>query len=222
MPNGVRPSLSGFPATTPFHGELVSPTGATNQGDFTTDANGEFSIASFSSPTPGVWTATVEWSGGTLVETLDVHCPSGRMVGKGALHRPRAGTASYAYIVKCPISGVVPDTPLEIRIGARPLRLAFVASVVCLDDPAVPTPAAGFDTQIGIGFVPSAFGGGSFDLLEWKFVDGGPSGVNDLAQIKISTQTSPAVTLFDATAAPPSKFPGSTQTTGYNTAQPLP
>ena len=145
----------------------------------------------------------------TLVETLDVRCPIKRMVGKGSLTSGGA-TASYAYIVGCPATG---DAPFEIRIGGGSFRLRpETAFVTCSDDPNVPTPAAGFDTQVGTGVCGI---GVDFDI-EWKFVDAGPGGANDSARITIKLS---GLVFFDGTASPPGKFPGSTQTTGYNTAQ---
>ena len=105
--------------------------------------------------------------------------------------------------------------PFEVRFGTQRFRLTGTSSVSCTDDPAVTTPAAGFDTQTGSGTGTLTTGGPA--TIAWKFVDGGAGGANDRAQITIRNAANAVV--FQGSAAPPGKFPGSTQTTGYNTAQ---
>ncbi len=212
VPNGVRVALNGFPANTPFHGKLDSPDGTSNQANLITDAGGGFSIGPFQSGVAGVWTATITWSGPTLVKSLTVDCPRGRMVGKGTVTSAGGQTASYVYIVSCGS----PANAFEVRFGAQRFRLTSTSSVSCSDDPAVTTPAAGFDTQTGSGTGTLTSGGPA--TIEWSFSDGGPGGANDRAQITIKNAANTVV--FQGSAAPPGQFPGSTQTTGFNTAQP--
>ena len=107
---------------------------------------------------------------------------------------------------------------LQARAGGNILRLTSVDSVVCRDDPAVTTPAAGFDTQRGTG--TATLNGTLGYELKWKFVDGGPGGANDFVRARL---TGPGGAVqFRGSAAPPGKFPGSDQPTGNNTAQLLP
>ncbi len=56
--------------------------------------------------------------------------------------------------------------------------------------------------------------------MTWRFVDGGSGGAKDSARIQIVN--SAGTIIFQGVGAPPGKFPGSTQTTGFNTAQLLP
>jgi hypothetical protein len=70
---GLEVQLSGMPPNTQFHGKLSAPNGVTNEGDFTTDASGGFDVNAVN-PIDGTWTATVEWSGGTVVGTYVVDC----------------------------------------------------------------------------------------------------------------------------------------------------
>ena len=141
-----------------------------------------------------------------------VDVPARRMVGKGSLSGGK--TASYAYIVSCS-SARNANAPFEVRFGTQRFRLTSTSSVSCTNDPAVTTPAAGFDTQTGSGTGTLTTGGPG--TIQWKFVDGGAGGANDSAQITIKNAANTVV--FQGSAAPPGKFPGSTQTTGYNTAQ---
>ena len=73
--HGVSVRLSGFPPLTPFQGSLARPTGPVlGPVGFTTDAAGSFAIGPFTSESAGTWTATIVWSGGTLVQSLFVNC----------------------------------------------------------------------------------------------------------------------------------------------------
>jgi hypothetical protein len=73
--HGVTPNLSGFPPNTSFSGTLEFPSGGSvGSPSLSTDAAGNFSIGSFTDSEAGVWTATVVWSGGTLVQSLFVNC----------------------------------------------------------------------------------------------------------------------------------------------------
>jgi hypothetical protein len=140
--------------------------------------------------------------------------PSGRMVGKGSITGTTGGTASYAYIVNCD-SSTNAGRPFEVRFGSQRFRLTSTSSVACTNDPAVTTPAAGFDTQTGSGTGTLTSGGPG--TITWKFVDAGLGGASDSAQITI--KNSGGTTIFSGSAAPPGKYPGSDQTTGNNTAQ---
>ncbi len=141
-----------------------------------------------------------------------------RMVGKGSATSLGGGTASYAYVVPCnAVAGSVP--PFEIRVSGgrfngQRFRLTSVKFTTCTDDPAVPSPAGGVDTQTGIG---SLSGPGGQQLgIGWIFVDGGPGGANDFVYILVAVPP----LLDDAAefrAAPPGRFPGSDQATGFNT-----
>ena len=59
--------------------------------------------------------------------------------------------------------------------------------------------------------------------IGYSFLDGGPGGANDSASIVLVRfpATDPA-NFFEFGGAPPGKFPGSSQPTGFNTAQPSP
>ena len=142
--------------------------------------------------------------------------PTSRMVGKGSVSDDGL-KAAYAYILPCDAAQDT-DAHFEARAGGNSLRLTSVDSVVCRDDPAVPTPAAGFDTQRGTG--TATLNGTPGYELKWKLVDGGEGGTNDFVRARV---TGPGgAVLFRGSAAPPGKFPGSDQTTGNNTAQLLP
>lgn len=71
---GAQATLSGFPPNTPFEGSLTLG-GGTGSGSFVTDAEGNFGPIGFASAEPVyLVTATVTWSGGTLVATLTEPC----------------------------------------------------------------------------------------------------------------------------------------------------
>ena len=73
--HGLTVRLSGFPPSTPFRGTLTRPTGSVlGPVDFFTDPAGNFAIGPFTSASAGTWTATIVWSGGTLVQSLLVDC----------------------------------------------------------------------------------------------------------------------------------------------------
>ena len=135
------------------------------------------------------------------------------MVGKGSVSGG-GKTASYAYMVPCgAAAGSSP--PLEVRFNGQRFRLTSVGRVSCTDNPAVSTPAAGFDTQTGTGTGTLTTGGPG--KVAWKFVDGGAGGANDSAQLTIRNASNAIV--FQGSAAPPGPFPGSSQATGLNTAR---
>lgn len=73
--HGVNVRLSGLPPNTPFQWSLARPTGSVlGPVEFSTDAGGNFAIGPFTSESAGTWTATIVWSGGTLVQSLFVNC----------------------------------------------------------------------------------------------------------------------------------------------------
>jgi hypothetical protein len=73
--NGVGVRLSGLPPNTLFQGSLARPTGPIlGPIEFSTDAGGNFAIGPFTSESAGTWTATIVWSGGTLMQSLFVNC----------------------------------------------------------------------------------------------------------------------------------------------------
>ena len=72
--HGVRVALQGLPPNTAFTGTLEFSTGVTyGPAEFVTDAGGAFEIG-LGEESPFTATATVVWSGGTLVTSLDVDC----------------------------------------------------------------------------------------------------------------------------------------------------
>jgi hypothetical protein len=82
--NSARATLTGFPPFTPFDLTAEWPVG-NSASDFTvggaglaTDANGNWDSASvfgfMGVSEPGIWTATVVWSGGTLSQSVYVDC----------------------------------------------------------------------------------------------------------------------------------------------------
>jgi hypothetical protein len=138
-----------------------------------------------------------------------------RMVGKGSLAGVPA-TASYAYILRCDAASNA-NAPFEIRFGSQRFRLTATSSVFCTDDPAVPTPAAGFDTMTGIG--TGTLTGVGPRMVQFRFVDGGTGGANDAAEILIFGEGPPPQRILIVRGAPPGRFPGSDQATGNNVAQ---
>jgi len=73
--HGLSLRLTGFPPTTPFQGTLARPTGSVlGPVGLITDPAGSFSIGPFTDESAGTWTATIAWSGGTLVQSLFVDC----------------------------------------------------------------------------------------------------------------------------------------------------
>lgn len=73
--HGLSLRLTGFPPTTPFQGTLARPTGSVlGPVGLITDPAGSFSIGPFTDESAGTWTATITWSGGTLVQSLFVDC----------------------------------------------------------------------------------------------------------------------------------------------------
>jgi hypothetical protein len=72
--NSVNITLAGFPPFTEFVGTLVAPGGITfGPASLTTDESGSFEIT-LGTQEPGVFEATVVWSGGTLTQSLFVDC----------------------------------------------------------------------------------------------------------------------------------------------------
>ena len=138
-----------------------------------------------------------------------------RMVGKGSAPLVPGGgsTISYAYVLPCSLApGSIP--PFQGTVNGRSFRLTSVTSVQCTNDPAVPTPPAGIDTHTGSGQITFTTGPSPVWNINWRFVDGGPGGTNDSVRITLTQ----GATTNTYSAAPPGKFPGSTQPTGYNTA----
>jgi hypothetical protein len=149
--------------------------------------------------------------------TIRVRAPSGepgRMVGKGSL-TGSGKKFSYAYILGCMTTD--PDRNFRGSLSGQSFKLTGVSSVTCTDEPGVSPadPGAGFDTQTGSG---TGTLGGAAVTVEWTFVDGGPEGANDSAQITIRNGAGSVV--FQGSGSPPGPFPGSRQATGINTAQP--
>ena len=74
--NSVNVELAGLPPFTSFEGTLALPDGFTvGPFLFTTDASGSFeALGPIGTQEPGIWTATVVWSGGTLRQSLFVDC----------------------------------------------------------------------------------------------------------------------------------------------------
>jgi hypothetical protein len=73
--HGVSVRVSGLPPNTSFQGSLARPTGPLlGPIEFSTDAGGTFAIGPFTSESPGTWTATIVWSGGTLAQSRLVNC----------------------------------------------------------------------------------------------------------------------------------------------------
>src|SRR6202007_2170776 len=91
-------------------------------------------------------------------------------------------------------------------------------TVAGANDPAVATPAVGFDTMAGTGTGTLTTGGPG--TIEFRFVDAGAGGCGDSAQVTI--RNSGGTIVFQGSSAPPGQFPGSDQSTGNNTAQPVP
>jgi hypothetical protein len=135
-----------------------------------------------------------------------------RMVGKGSVSGT-GGTASYAYILNC-ASASNTNAPFEVRFGSQRFRLTSTSSVSCTNDPAV-TNSAAFDTMTGTATGTLTTGGPG--TAQFTFVDGGLGGANDRVELTIRNAANAIV--FQGTAAPPAKFPGSDQATGNNTAQ---
>jgi hypothetical protein len=71
--NSVNVTLAGLPPFTEFVGTLVTPGGGTLSSSETTDASGSFDVT-VGSAEPGIFEATVVWSGGTLTQSLFVDC----------------------------------------------------------------------------------------------------------------------------------------------------
>jgi hypothetical protein len=136
-----------------------------------------------------------------------------RMVGKGSV-TGGGRTAAYAYILNCNAAANA-NAPFEVRFNGQRFRLTSTNTVSCTDDPAVTTPAAGFDTMIGTGAGTLTTGGPGF--VQFAFVDGGTGGASDRVALTIRNAANAVV--FQGTAAPPAKFPGSDHATGNNTAQ---
>ncbi len=132
------------------------------------------------------------------------------------------GTASYAYNIPCNApAGSSP--PFEIRVTGGPLngqrfRVTSVDGPFCRNNPLAPTPPAGFNMLGGLADVSSSLGGG-FDRIGFSFVDGGPGGANDtVAFVLVKFPARDPANFIQFGAAPPGKFPGSDQPTGFNTA----
>ena len=146
------------------------------------------------------------WSSATRSKTRPA-----RIVGKGSLSGG-GKTASYAYIVRCdPAANAT--APFEVRFGTQRFRLTGTSSVSCTDDPAVTTPAAGFDTQTGSGTGTLTTGGPA--TIQWKFVDGGAGGATTVHRSRSGTpptrSSSRAARPHPASSPAPPKPPATTQ-----------
>lgn len=148
-------------------------------------------------------------SGGVVV----VDAKPSRMVGKGSVSGG-GKVASYAYKISCDAAASA-SARLLVGFGDQRFRLTGVSSAACTDASAVSTPAAGFDTHSGTGTGTLTTGGPG--KVDWEFVDGGPGGANDSLQLEIRDASGAVV--FQGSAAPPARFPGSSQATGRNTAR---
>ena len=71
--NTVRVAISGLPPNRDFTGTLEFPGGGSGTATIRADANGAFEDF-FEDGMAGTWTATVQWAGGTLVESAYVAC----------------------------------------------------------------------------------------------------------------------------------------------------
>jgi hypothetical protein len=136
------------------------------------------------------------------------------MVGKGSVPGGGGKTASYAYIVSCDRTRNA-NAPFEVRFNGSIFRLTSTSGVTCIDDPAVTTPAAGFDTQTSTA--AGTLNGTPGATATWKFVDGGSGRTRD--RVELTVKNTAGTIVFQGTAAPPAKFLGSSQATGNNTAQ---
>ena len=172
----------------------------------------DFDADPASCPAPSTFGATISSGEATVVPA---RAAVRSMVGKGSVSGG-GKSAAYAYRVPC-AAAVGSGPPFEVRFGAQRFRLTSVRSVSCSNDPAVATPAAGFDTQSGSGTGTLTSGGPG--RVDWKFVDGGAGGAKDSVQLTIRNASNAIV--FQGSAAPPGAFPGSDQPTGANTAQAL-
>lgn len=145
-----------------------------------------------------------------------------RMVGKGSLagDTRTGGKASYAYIVPCDApEGSSP--PFEIRVSGgryagQRFRLTSLSFVQCSGG------TAGTPAQLGgFGFFASTnpVAGISGTVFIWRFDDGGPGGANDRAALTSVEFPGRGDVFFPFPSAVPGAFPGSSQPTGFNTAQ---
>ena len=76
--HGIRGHGDGFPPFVAVGGHLAFPDGSSVGGSIGTNENGSFSFSDpFLSQVAGTWTATIGWSGGTVVESLFVDCSQG-------------------------------------------------------------------------------------------------------------------------------------------------
>jgi hypothetical protein len=200
-PGSTFNATPGNPATGTFS---FTPTAGQNGQDFVVN----FTAQDDQSPPASVFRSyTIRVRTGTP--------PAGRMVGKGSVTGV-GGTADYAYILRC--SGPNTNAPFEVRFGSQRFRLTSTDHVSCRDNPAVPTPAIGFDHMVGEGSGTLTTGGPG--RIQFVFTDGGTGGANDSVSLVIKDAAGADV--FQGTARPPGKFPGSDQPTGNNTAQAVP
>jgi hypothetical protein len=72
--HGVAPSVSGLPPNAQFRGTLVWPSLGSQGATFGADENGSLSVGSFFDPVAGTWTATVDFEGQSVSESLFVDC----------------------------------------------------------------------------------------------------------------------------------------------------
>jgi hypothetical protein len=138
--------------------------------------------------------------------------PRRHMVGRGSVSDGGL-TASYRYVLDCNRFSLRRPR-LKIRLDGRRFRLSNIDSVDCFDDPAVTTPAAGFDTQFGTA-TGTLSGEGQVRVF-WTLVDGGAGGADDSVDLFI--ERAEGDVLFFGSAAPPGGFPRPGGVAGENTA----
>ena len=92
---------------------------------------------------------------------------------------------------------------------------------LCRHDPLAPSPPApaGFNFAGGLGDVTASLGGG-VNRIGYSFLDGGPGGANDSASIVLVRFPATDPANFFEFGAARRAVPGSSQPTGFNTAQP--
>ena len=75
--HGVDPLITGLVPNEVFFGALDRPSLGRTAGSLFADANGVFDISTFTDPAAGTWTATVEFEGQIVTESLFVDCDGG-------------------------------------------------------------------------------------------------------------------------------------------------
>ncbi|HEV2772208.1 MAG TPA: cadherin repeat domain-containing protein, partial [Thermoleophilaceae bacterium] len=122
------------------------------------------------------------------------------MDGKGTL-RDGGSTAAYSFFLDCRASRNA-DQRLRARFDRRGFNLERVTSMRCSNDPAIPTPAAGFDTMRGAANGTLTSGGRRRPghRVEFKFVDDARGNASDRSAIRIESPLGRA--LFSASGRP--------------------